>query len=393
MYIVYTNEEPPESYSKSIFLAGPTPRTPNVKSWRPEALVLLEAAGYDGVVFVPEFRPRFEREYRYPDMPAWEHRMLDMADCILFWIPRELKKMPAFTTNIELGLYARSEKVVMGSPVGAEKMKYPIWLADKFRIPQSRFLNTTINNALNMIGDGALRSGGEREVPFQIWRTPSFKSWLNAQKQAGNRLDGAKVEWVFKVGRNKDIVFYWAIHANIYIASENRNKINEIVLSRFDISSIVMYQPAPDIFDTKIILVREFRSPARTRDGFIWELPGGSAHEDSDPSEIILAESSEEVGIKLNPARLVSLQSRQLAGTFSSHKANLFSYELMDYELKILHGQENIPHGADLDNPTGERAWTKIVTLRDILNDKLVDWSNLGMICLTLMHSPEPLFL
>jgi hypothetical protein len=54
--VVYALEEPPAIFAKSIFLAGPTPRRPEVASWRPDALRILQEAGYDGVVFVPEDR-------------------------------------------------------------------------------------------------------------------------------------------------------------------------------------------------------------------------------------------------------------------------------------------------------------------------------------------------
>ena len=37
---------------KSIFLAGPTPRDAETKSWRPETIKLL--TGFDGTIFVPE---------------------------------------------------------------------------------------------------------------------------------------------------------------------------------------------------------------------------------------------------------------------------------------------------------------------------------------------------
>ena len=98
MHLVYTYEEPPDSYSKSIFLAGPTPRTKSVQSWRTEALRLLEAKGYDGVVFVPEDRngdfEKFDANYDYEKTTAWEQKMLDKADCDLFWIPRDLSVLP-----------------------------------------------------------------------------------------------------------------------------------------------------------------------------------------------------------------------------------------------------------------------------------------------------------
>ncbi|MBI2064573.1 MAG: nucleoside 2-deoxyribosyltransferase domain-containing protein [Candidatus Yanofskybacteria bacterium] len=120
MQIVYTHEEPPQSFSKSIFLAGPTPRAKEVKSWRPEALELLKTKGYDGVVFVPEDRDsnfdEFDTGYDYEKTPNWEHRMMDMADIVLFWVPRNLDTMPAFTTNVEFGLQAHLGKIVLGAP-------------------------------------------------------------------------------------------------------------------------------------------------------------------------------------------------------------------------------------------------------------------------------------
>lgn len=397
MHIVYTNEEPPDSYSKSIFLAGPTPRTPNIKSWRPEALALLEAANYNGVVFVPEFRSGLQEEYKYPDIPSWEHKMLDKADCILFWIPRKIETLPGFTTNVEFGFYARSGKVVIGAPISAEHMPYLWFMADKFRMPQSHYLDRTIEKALEIIGDGALRNGGERDIPLHIWRTNSFRSWYSAQKSAGNRLDGAKIEWTFGVGPNKNIVFYWAIHANIHVISENRNKINEIVLSRFDISSILLHYSLSNhysnILDTQIVLVREFRSPARTEDGFIHELPGGSSVIAANPQEVMAEELKEEVGLSIDPTRLKKHGSRQLAGTLSTHQGALFSYKLNSDELKWLHNHANQPHGADLDNPTGERTWIEIKTVEEILSDDKSDWTTIGMISLVLLSDPNHLLI
>src|SRR3989338_6807118 len=118
MQIVYTGEEFPQSWKKSIFLAGPMPRSRKVKSWRPEAIRILEKLGYDGVVFYPEDRDGGWRQ-DYTAQANWEHAGLDAADCILFWVPRQLKTMPAFTTNIELGLYAKSGRIVLGAPKDA----------------------------------------------------------------------------------------------------------------------------------------------------------------------------------------------------------------------------------------------------------------------------------
>src|SRR3989344_6570979 len=99
MNVIYYYDKPPKSFSKSIFLAGPTPRTSDVQSWRPEALKILEEKGYDGVVFVPEKKPGNDNTKYSPSLASpWEHKMLDMSDIVLFWVPRDLETLPGFTT-------------------------------------------------------------------------------------------------------------------------------------------------------------------------------------------------------------------------------------------------------------------------------------------------------
>lgn len=109
----------------SIFLAGPTPRADDVSSWRPGALALLEAQGFDGTVFVPEAEGGGWHGI-YDEQVRWEWDALGRAACVLFWIPRELSKMPGFTTNVEFGFLAafRPEAIVLAAPEGAPKLRY-----------------------------------------------------------------------------------------------------------------------------------------------------------------------------------------------------------------------------------------------------------------------------
>jgi hypothetical protein len=52
---------------------------------------------------------------------------------ILFWIPRELDKMPAFTTNVEFGYWLAKtpSRIIYGRPDNARKIKYLDWLYKK----------------------------------------------------------------------------------------------------------------------------------------------------------------------------------------------------------------------------------------------------------------------
>lgn len=112
---------------KSIFLAGPTPRSNEIKSWRPEACIFLEDNGFDGIVYVPEYSSWRPLE-NYLTQVEWERDALSNASVIVFWIPRELPDMPGFTTNVEFGYWIHTGKIIYGRPNESKKNEYLDWL-------------------------------------------------------------------------------------------------------------------------------------------------------------------------------------------------------------------------------------------------------------------------
>ena len=109
--------------SKSIFLAGPTPRDGQTPSWRSNALSILNDLNYDGIVYIPENEIKggvIDNDKQF----AWELKALKEASIIVFWIPRKLPEMPAFTTNVEFGYWLRTGKIIYGRPNNAEHKGY-----------------------------------------------------------------------------------------------------------------------------------------------------------------------------------------------------------------------------------------------------------------------------
>ena len=49
---------------------------------------------------------------------------MQAAAVILCWIPRQLPLLPGFTTNVEVGEWLHSPKLLAGAPLGAPHTKY-----------------------------------------------------------------------------------------------------------------------------------------------------------------------------------------------------------------------------------------------------------------------------
>lgn len=146
---VYATDMIPPAGHK-VFLAGPTPRSLSVKSWRPLMAKKLREAGYEGHILMPE-KENPEEGYDYDLQVDWEDKGLNQSDLILFWVPRNLGTMPGFTTNIEFGQYMNSGRVVLGHPKNAEKMRYMIHKAEKHSIPYYNKMDEMVEYVLKQV--------------------------------------------------------------------------------------------------------------------------------------------------------------------------------------------------------------------------------------------------
>lgn len=204
-------------------------------------------------------------------------------------------------------------------------------------------------------------------VPAEIWAKPEFQDWLTKMKAAGNELAGATFPWVFRVGNGK--VFAWAMHAKMWIGSEQRHKDNEFVFGRPDVSCVVLWTPS------EVVLIREFRSAGRTTDGMIHELPGGSSKHEQTPVETAVEEVKEETGLDITAERFKAHGFRQFAATLSTFGGHLFSVRLTEDEMAQARADTQA-HGVFEDS---ERTFIEVVSLAT-LPAAPVDWSTVGMI-------------
>ena len=145
MKVIYARQPLP----KSIFLAGPTPRDTNTESWRPKAIELLEVKGFQGTVLVPE-DAEWSPKFTYDDQVEWEWEAISLSTVVLFWVPREIASMPAFTTNIEYGYTIKDRNLAIGWPKDAPKNRYLESLARRHRLNVMHTLEETVDLAIAM---------------------------------------------------------------------------------------------------------------------------------------------------------------------------------------------------------------------------------------------------
>lgn len=382
-HIIFSDETMPKEITKSIFLAGPSPRASDVYDWRHTALDILNFNNFDGTVFIPIPRNKFygadkdESSWTYDNQIEWECKARDIADIIVFWVARDIKnKMPGFTTNVEFGEDLHSNKIVYGRPINAEKCKYLDQRMKEIKEPIFNKLTECIAHALDKLGNGALRTHGEVYIPLFIWNTNQFQNWYKQLKDNGNVLVKSKLNYLFKTKSNH--IFAFILQLNIWVDAERRYKSNEFVFFRTDTSSVVPYYEQNN--ETFIVLVKEFRSSVRNSKGLVYELPSGSTfNKMTNPLENAQKELLEETGISINDLeRFEFVSQRQVASSTSAHHSSLYKVRLSDEEFAQVKKLTDSNAVLGLSNE-GEQIYLEIISLKNLMNYPL-DYSMLGMI-------------
>ena len=147
-------------------------------------------------------------------------------------------------------------------------------------------------------------------------------------------------------------------------------------------AAVFAYWRAKRLEDTKVVLVREFRTPGAADDGYVRERPAGSGLAGmADPRAVVAEEFTEETGLAIDSTRLRAHHARQVAVTVSTHRSPLLSFQLNAAELDELRS-DVAAQGATAES---ERRYVENARLGDLLMSATVGWNTLGAITQVLL--------
>lgn len=386
MELVFSDQPFPEKVTKSIFLAGPSPRyhkgdTPSLGTWRHAAIDLLAQLGYDGVVYIPLPKSAFVPgkldvdAINYFRQVAWEKDALNRADVIFFYVDRK-EDNQGLTTNVEFGKYIDSGRLVYARPADAVKVRY----LDNMIFDKDLVVHFTLMEGLNecveRTSDAVTRYGDEVLVPNIIFKSDQFQEWYKNVKFAGNRLRGFEVKSIITFNKDK-ILFGFAAWVNVYITAEDRYKSNEWIFSRVGVSYVVPYYEAEH--GRQFVLTREFRSPANNPLGYLFEFPGGSSVKPGiSPMENASKELYEETGLSIDQNRFKFLGCKQTFATYLT--MNMFAVKVKLTKEEYEQVLERVNSQTVLGENEEECITLHIATEEEIVKGVYpCDWTQIGL--------------
>lgn len=379
MQLVFSDQTLPTFVEKSLFLEGPSPRDLETLDWRRQAVDLLTQLKYDGVVYIPCPRSVWDKikdgKWDYENQVDWEHKARFASDAIVCWVPRELEKMPAMTTNVEFGEDFDLGRFYYGRPDWAKKCTYLDSKAKKQGIRIYNDLLALLQDVVHSLKPVA-RSDAWATIPAMAWEFDSFRQWFSSMNLVGNELREATVTHVLGKA-NKSFLF--VLQAKIYVANENRVKSNESVVFRKNTVTVVPYYIQED-GSIAYALVNEFRAATSSELGIVKEFVSGSSSDDeATVMDTVQEELKEELGLIVDKSRLIRLGEKQINATLLGHKTIVYALRLTKEEyLDIKKAEVNKTVYGELDS-------SEVITLctntkKEILKSSSTDCTTLASV-------------
>lgn len=178
---VYLGETPPPSYESSIYLMGCHNVGVNEEKWYTEVLDHLSDLKYDGVVFIPDYRPNNNVKITIKDQIHWCRQFQIQSDQILCWVNRKIPKNPGLSLNIEFGLCVGEIKFNYGRDLDSERCEVldNLYFTLNNKEVKTDIYELTSNVVKYCKNNESLRPFGETCVPLYIWNLPEFNNFRN----------------------------------------------------------------------------------------------------------------------------------------------------------------------------------------------------------------------
>ena len=155
----------------------------------------------------------------------------------MFWIPRDLEKLPGFTTNIEAGEWLHSGKLVIGAPDEAPKIRYLRERCSRLNIAWHTSLCSCVEEAIQKASDGgASKTWFTADTHFGHQRT--LELWKRPF-QSVSEMDWEIIKRWNIVVSDKDIVYHLGDFGNPDMIKYLKGKCIKFLTGNYDDDALI----------------------------------------------------------------------------------------------------------------------------------------------------------
>lgn len=386
--VVHAGEPLPTQWNASVFLAAPS--SPPM-SWHEEAVERLrqtwDTPGYEGRLAVLIPQPR-DGGPLCGDHAGWTERALAWADEIIAEESPDTSTPPQLTPAVSADPRDTGGRLtVFRTDTGPADDQDALPWARRHAVPTASSAAEAVEMAVQRIGRGRRRTGGERAVPLLVAASDAYFHWSSSLIEARASLAGAHVEWLHRDEDSEIRTPWWVLHARIRHADHQIT--DELVVAHTSCVSVVAYHPQKPWTDTEVVLLPVgTHHPVRPASSYssdkqVLRLPtitvplnrGGDAYDRG------WAALAEELGLVADRARLRVFGHRDDSALLSASRS-LVSLELTQEEIDALreHNEMPLPGGP------------VVCRVADLLAGRasVCDWATVGLITRAVLPTWPP---
>ncbi|MFG2210444.1 hypothetical protein [Streptomyces sp. NPDC048638] len=376
--VVPVGEPLPATWSASILLLA----TDAGEDWQEQAVSVLDEQwiGASGRLIV--FNSTAPQSSSAAGDEPWVERALRWADAVILpcagQLPDRFRGAGREVTDRLILL----DLSTSGSP------DLRTWAAER-DVPVAETAAQAADRALQRIGAGCRRSGGERQIPLCIANTTAYHDWHRALYLARKAVVAARVTWPER-DASGTADQWWSMH--VTIRHPDLRITDEYLVCHATVHSIVAFRRNAVWTDSEVVLVEsdnsissrnEFRGPK----GRLLRLPTHPiGHPEVDSYTQTGTIFADEFGLDLGSDRT---SSRIVPDISRSDSSLLSAWRSLG---AVMLTQEEVEHIRASGTTRSSMAPIVVCRVADLLANPLCDWATLGVITRAVMPTPLPIY-